>query len=227
MSHDSRGFRTNGGRVLSDDDLQALADEAERGYDVDRLVNRGGRPRIGSAPALVPAVPSVSAARATVVAAGAALVSVAGLPSFADAAAAADAGGLPAAEGGAFMIVAVTAPPSADEDSPTEPVAPIDSAAPPALLATLPASADAVSRAAATLVAALRSGSAGIVSGAGARARAASASGGGAGSSMPPASPMPSALTTPPGSAPLNEIGMPCEGAYPGGKATTRAEPFG
>jgi len=33
-------FRTAGGRVLTDDDIQALADEAERGYDVDRLRRR-------------------------------------------------------------------------------------------------------------------------------------------------------------------------------------------
>jgi hypothetical protein len=45
--------------VISDADVQRLADEAERGYDVDALVARRGkrgRPPIGSGPASVESV---------------------------------------------------------------------------------------------------------------------------------------------------------------------------
>ncbi len=52
MSNDPRPYRTKTGRQLTDADIEALADEAERGYDVDQLAKRPGRPRIGSAPAL-------------------------------------------------------------------------------------------------------------------------------------------------------------------------------
>lgn len=41
------------GVPLSDADIEALADEAERGYDVKALRRRGGRPLLGSAPAEV------------------------------------------------------------------------------------------------------------------------------------------------------------------------------
>lgn len=42
------------GIAVTDDDIERMADEAERGYDVDELLaRRGGRPRIGSAPAEV------------------------------------------------------------------------------------------------------------------------------------------------------------------------------
>ena len=42
------------GIAVTDDDIERMADEAERGYDVDQiLARRGGRPRIGSAPAEV------------------------------------------------------------------------------------------------------------------------------------------------------------------------------
>lgn len=34
-------YRTKSGRVLTDDDIEALSDEAERGYDVDRLSRKG------------------------------------------------------------------------------------------------------------------------------------------------------------------------------------------
>lgn len=48
-----RTYTTNTGRVLTDRDIEALAAEAERGYDVSGLRRRVGRPRIGSAPAIV------------------------------------------------------------------------------------------------------------------------------------------------------------------------------
>ena len=44
---------TSRGIPLSDDDIQRLADEAEAGYDPSQLRPRGGRPRMGSAPAEV------------------------------------------------------------------------------------------------------------------------------------------------------------------------------
>ncbi len=53
MTDESRIYRTKTGRILTDADIEALADEAERGYDVERLTRRPGRPRIGAAPAVV------------------------------------------------------------------------------------------------------------------------------------------------------------------------------
>jgi Ribbon-helix-helix protein, copG family len=41
------------GTPITDDDIQRLADEAEAGYDPAKLRPRGGRPRMGSAPAEV------------------------------------------------------------------------------------------------------------------------------------------------------------------------------
>jgi hypothetical protein len=46
-------------RTLTDSEIGALADEAEAGYDVDRLVarrNRRGRPTLGAGPASVESV---------------------------------------------------------------------------------------------------------------------------------------------------------------------------
>lgn len=46
-------------RTLSDSEIDALADEAERGYDVDELIERRGRrgrPTLGSAAATVESV---------------------------------------------------------------------------------------------------------------------------------------------------------------------------
>lgn len=46
-------------RTLTDSEIEALADEAEAGYDVDDLVarrNKRGRPTLGSAPASVESV---------------------------------------------------------------------------------------------------------------------------------------------------------------------------
>jgi len=43
----------SGGRDVSQEEVQRLADEAEAGYDVEQLSRRGGRRRMGSAPAEV------------------------------------------------------------------------------------------------------------------------------------------------------------------------------
>jgi len=53
MSDEPRIYRTKTGRVLTDADIEAFADEAERGYEVKDVARRPGRPRIGSAPATV------------------------------------------------------------------------------------------------------------------------------------------------------------------------------
>jgi type I restriction enzyme, R subunit len=53
MTDEPRIYRTKSGRALTDADIAALSDEAERGYDVEHFVKRPGRPRIGSAPAVV------------------------------------------------------------------------------------------------------------------------------------------------------------------------------
>ena len=44
---------TSRGTPLTEDDIQRLADQAEAGYDPTQLRARGGRPRMGSAPAEV------------------------------------------------------------------------------------------------------------------------------------------------------------------------------
>ena len=46
------------GTPVTDEDIGALADEAERGYDVAQIVRRrqGGRPAMGDAPASVESV---------------------------------------------------------------------------------------------------------------------------------------------------------------------------
>lgn len=49
-------YTTRTGKVLTDADIEAMADEAERGYDVDALRQRRrgrGRPMIGEAPSEV------------------------------------------------------------------------------------------------------------------------------------------------------------------------------
>jgi hypothetical protein len=50
--------RHKDGTPITDTDIQAMADEAERGYDVDALLQhrRGGRPPLGSAAASVESV---------------------------------------------------------------------------------------------------------------------------------------------------------------------------
>jgi len=54
MPETPRTYKTKTGRELTDADIEALADEAERGHDVDVLKSRRrGRPMLGSAPAEV------------------------------------------------------------------------------------------------------------------------------------------------------------------------------
>jgi hypothetical protein len=50
--------RDKDGTPITDPDIQAMADEAEQGYDVDKLLQRrrGGRPPLGSAAASVESV---------------------------------------------------------------------------------------------------------------------------------------------------------------------------
>ncbi len=51
--------QTNSGTPITDELIDQLADEAERGYDVDGIVARRGkrgRPRLGSAPSTVESV---------------------------------------------------------------------------------------------------------------------------------------------------------------------------
>lgn len=53
---DEKTYKTKSGKVLTDADIEAIADEAERGYDVDALRGRRrgrGRPMIGEAPSEV------------------------------------------------------------------------------------------------------------------------------------------------------------------------------
>lgn len=54
MTEPTKTYRTASGKVLTDADVEALADEAERGYDVEALkTRRRGRPMLGTAPAEV------------------------------------------------------------------------------------------------------------------------------------------------------------------------------
>lgn len=47
-------FKTKTGKILTDADIETMADEAERGYDVAMLkARRRGRPMLGSAPSEV------------------------------------------------------------------------------------------------------------------------------------------------------------------------------
>jgi hypothetical protein len=51
--------RTKSGKAITDTDIESLADEAEKGYDVDALIarrGRRGRPPLGTAPASVESV---------------------------------------------------------------------------------------------------------------------------------------------------------------------------
>lgn len=47
------GHGRSGGVELTDELLQRLADDAERGYEVERLRQQRGRPTIGSMPAAI------------------------------------------------------------------------------------------------------------------------------------------------------------------------------
>ncbi|MDQ6947591.1 MAG: ribbon-helix-helix domain-containing protein, partial [Actinomycetota bacterium] len=53
MSDEARTYRTKTGRILTDADIEALAAEAEQGYNVEHLAKKPGRPRMGSAPAAI------------------------------------------------------------------------------------------------------------------------------------------------------------------------------
>ena len=54
MPEPKKDYRTKSGKVLTDPDIEALADDAEQGYDVETLkARRRGRPMIGDAPAEV------------------------------------------------------------------------------------------------------------------------------------------------------------------------------
>lgn len=54
MTDNEKTYRTKSGKVVTDTDIDAMADEAEKGYDVDTLkARRRGRPLLGSAPAEV------------------------------------------------------------------------------------------------------------------------------------------------------------------------------
>ncbi|HLI53897.1 MAG TPA: hypothetical protein VKU88_06215 [Acidimicrobiales bacterium] len=53
---DTSTYKAKSGKVLTGADIEAMADEAERGYDVDSLLGRSrrrGRPTIGDAPSEV------------------------------------------------------------------------------------------------------------------------------------------------------------------------------
>ncbi len=54
MTESTTNYRTKTGKALTDSDIESLADEAERGYEVEPLkARRRGRPMIGDAPAEV------------------------------------------------------------------------------------------------------------------------------------------------------------------------------
>ena len=53
MTKDPKILSTVRGHPLTDADIQAMADEAERGYDPAKMRPRGGRPPMGSAAATV------------------------------------------------------------------------------------------------------------------------------------------------------------------------------
>jgi metal-responsive CopG/Arc/MetJ family transcriptional regulator len=52
MPEPTGDYTTKTGRTLTAADLDALAAEAEQGYDVEQLTRRTGRPRLGAAPAI-------------------------------------------------------------------------------------------------------------------------------------------------------------------------------
>ncbi len=59
MTEHHRYGRTKSGKVITDADIEAVADEAQNGYDVDVLISRRGkrgRPLLGSAAASVESV---------------------------------------------------------------------------------------------------------------------------------------------------------------------------
>lgn len=59
MSEEHTYGHTASGRAITDEEVERLAQEAERGYDIDDLLKRRGkrgRPTLGSAPAGVESV---------------------------------------------------------------------------------------------------------------------------------------------------------------------------
>lgn len=52
----SKVVGTAGGKPVTEADVEAMVREAEAGYDVDEILSRRGRPRMGSGPAEVVAV---------------------------------------------------------------------------------------------------------------------------------------------------------------------------
>ncbi|MDA8316442.1 MAG: ribbon-helix-helix protein, CopG family [Actinomycetota bacterium] len=54
MAESPKTYETKTGKILTDTDIEALADEAERGFDVEILKERRrGRPMLGNAPSEV------------------------------------------------------------------------------------------------------------------------------------------------------------------------------
>ena len=54
MPDNPKNYTTKTGKTLTDADIEAMADEAERGYDVEVLkARRRGRPMLGTAPSEV------------------------------------------------------------------------------------------------------------------------------------------------------------------------------
>jgi Ribbon-helix-helix protein, copG family len=54
MTDKPKTYPTKTGKILADADVEQLADEAERGYDVEELKSRRrGRPMLGSGPSKV------------------------------------------------------------------------------------------------------------------------------------------------------------------------------
>ncbi|MHB1712329.1 MAG: ribbon-helix-helix protein, CopG family [Acidimicrobiales bacterium] len=54
MADSFKTYKTRTGKVLTDSDIETMADEAERGYDVEMLKSRRrGRPMLGTAPSEV------------------------------------------------------------------------------------------------------------------------------------------------------------------------------
>jgi len=54
MAESPKTYKTETGKILTDVDIEALADEAERGFDVEMLKERGrGPPMLGDAPSAV------------------------------------------------------------------------------------------------------------------------------------------------------------------------------
>ena len=52
MAEKPKPYTTKTGKVLTDSDIEAMADEAERDYEVETLkARRRGRPMLGTAPA--------------------------------------------------------------------------------------------------------------------------------------------------------------------------------